>query len=945
METGHVISHTHWDREWRYPLWQSRMQLIQLFEHLFDMLESYPGFKAFLLDGQVIPVIDYLAMKPENRDKIIRYVQDGRLQIGPWYTLPDQFPVDGECLARNLLWGIKKAEEFGGAMRIGYTSFGWGQTAQFPQLLANFGIDICITAKRITKKRAPNCEFVWRAPDGTELLTTRLGEHARANFNFEVTLPVAFGHAYTGEDWQYKWENGGLPYHRTDRDGYVNDYFRLDQTKQYFPEYLKECVEKVWETTEDTVMKSDRLLMDGSDFTEPQQLVPRMIEDANLLFTDRRLIHDSLPAFVNIMRENIDRNTLIIVEGELREGPATQCAANALTNRMDIKKLNRKAQNELIRVAEPLAAMAWMVGSEYPKAFLDKAWEYLLLSHPHDSINGVVQDKIAQDTMHRLRQVLEISNAVSDFAMGEILKKIDLSGIGEKDSVIVLFNPYPFPRKEVVQLWIDTQKEDCINRFDLVDMQGNRSDIQYVGRYEEAVPLSEGNSRPWPVYVDRHEFYMDTGEIPPCGFKVFRIVPLSNFNRTGIYWPDTKVCSGSELYIDPNSIENEFIKVEMRNNGTFHLFDKVSGKEYKNMGYYVDTGEAGDMWDHFEPSHNKTYSSVGSNARIWMEECGELSTTIVSEIVMRLPVKLEKETNLGKLYGKRSDEERDMKIRTYITLQKGHRGIWLKTVADNNVEDHVLKIAFPSCIQAEYSDAAGHFHVDRRPVKPVNEDKNGYYPDMQTLPLQTFVDVSDGKYGMAVISKDLTEYEVRNDENRTVLMTLFKATRTVVCTEFRSSAKYPGDKGCQVQGRLEFEYGIYLHEGDYVKGKVYDIAQRFNTPVRAVQTGKHDGSIPTGTSLISIEGGLVLSALKQSEDGKSFVMRVFNPQDRKIKGAIKTLLPVEFVTGITMEEIETGVNLDVQDGDKIQIVVDKWKVVTVSIHFDKRLLPLKFESK
>jgi Alpha-mannosidase len=906
------------------------MQLVQLFEHLFDMLDNNPGFKAFLMDGQVIPVVDYLDMKPENRDKIVKYVKEGRLQIGPWYTLPDQFPVDGECLARNLLWGIRKSGKLGGAMRIGYTSFGWGQSAQIPQILANFDIDVCITAKRVTKKRAPDSEFIWRSPDGTELLTTRLGEHARANFNFEVTLPIAFGHIYTGDDWQYKWESGGLPFHRADKGGYGNDYFRLDQPEQYFPKYLKDCIEKVWKTTDDTVMKSDRLLMDGSDFTEPQKLVPKMIEDANKLFEDRRLIHDSLPEFIDIMKRNIDKGQLVVVEGELREGPATLCSANALTNRMDIKKLNRRAQNELIRTAEPMAVMAWMTGSVYPREFLDKAWEYLLLSHAHDSINGVAQEKIAQDVIHRLSQVIEISDAVTDYAIGEILKKIDLGDLDKKDSAVALFNPYPYQTKEVLQLWVDTQKEDCINSFELVDSNGNKVDMQYVGRNEEAVPLSEGNSRPWPVYVDRHEIYIDTGLIPACGFKVLKIVPRTTFNRLGIYWPDTKICSGKELYVDPNTIENEFIRVEMQGNGTFDLYDKTSGRSFKSMGYYVDTAEAGDMWNHFEPSHNRTYTSIGTNARIWMEECGELSATMVYEFEMRLPARLEKETNLGKKYGNRSDEARDMLIRTYITLHKGERGVRLRTLVDNNVEDHILKIAFPSCIQAEYSDAAGHFYVDRRPVKPVRENENGYYPDMQTLPMQTFVDISDGKFGMAVVSKDLAEFEAMDDDKRTVLMTLFKATRTVVCTEFRSAAKYKDDKGCQVQGRLELEYGIYLHEGDYEKGNIYDMAQKFNTPVRAVQTGKHEGSMVSCCSLVSLEGGFIPAAIKQSEDGEYIVFRIFNPFGHETDGKIKLRVPFKEVSLVTMEEVEIE-KLKPNNDFEIPIQAGKWEIVTIKI--------------
>ena len=34
-----VVSHTHWDREWRYPIWTSRLRLVEFFETLMEMLE------------------------------------------------------------------------------------------------------------------------------------------------------------------------------------------------------------------------------------------------------------------------------------------------------------------------------------------------------------------------------------------------------------------------------------------------------------------------------------------------------------------------------------------------------------------------------------------------------------------------------------------------------------------------------------------------------------------------------------------------------------------------------------------------------------------------------------------------------------------------------------------------------------------------------------------
>ena len=94
-KTAHIVSHTHWDREWRYPLWETRHMLRDFMDELVDVLESgaYPGF---LLDGQVIPVLDYLDMRPDKEEAVKKLVSSGKLEVGPWYILPDEFPVDGE---------------------------------------------------------------------------------------------------------------------------------------------------------------------------------------------------------------------------------------------------------------------------------------------------------------------------------------------------------------------------------------------------------------------------------------------------------------------------------------------------------------------------------------------------------------------------------------------------------------------------------------------------------------------------------------------------------------------------------------------------------------------------------------------------------------------------------------------------------------------------------
>ena len=212
---GYVVPHTHWDREWRYPLWQNRILLTGFIEELLQILDTNPEYKCFVLDGQSVIIEDYLEVRPKDTERVCKYIKEGRLAIGPWYTLPDLYPIDGECLVRNLLKGIRYSDSLGGHLKVGYNSFGWGQTAQFPQIYQGFGIDVIIAAKNIKKSRAPESEFLWEAPDGTRVLTTRLGKGVRNNFYVNAYVPIMNDISLSSYDsYRVTSENAGTLYHQ-----------------------------------------------------------------------------------------------------------------------------------------------------------------------------------------------------------------------------------------------------------------------------------------------------------------------------------------------------------------------------------------------------------------------------------------------------------------------------------------------------------------------------------------------------------------------------------------------------------------------------------------------------------------------------------------------------------------------------------------------------------
>jgi len=119
------------------------------------------------MDGQTIPIEDYLEVRPDYEEDIRRYVQEKRLSIGPMYILPDEFLVSGESLIRNLLIGHHEATKFGRVMKAGYIPDPFGHIAQLPQILSGFEIPSVLFWRGFGnefEENNLNVEFLWDAP-------------------------------------------------------------------------------------------------------------------------------------------------------------------------------------------------------------------------------------------------------------------------------------------------------------------------------------------------------------------------------------------------------------------------------------------------------------------------------------------------------------------------------------------------------------------------------------------------------------------------------------------------------------------------------------------------------------------------------------------------------------------------------------------------------------
>ncbi len=73
-KTIHVVSNSHWDREWGYPFEETRLLLLDFMDNLLELLDRDKDFHSFTMDSQTLCVEDYLELRPEKRATVEKHV-------------------------------------------------------------------------------------------------------------------------------------------------------------------------------------------------------------------------------------------------------------------------------------------------------------------------------------------------------------------------------------------------------------------------------------------------------------------------------------------------------------------------------------------------------------------------------------------------------------------------------------------------------------------------------------------------------------------------------------------------------------------------------------------------------------------------------------------------------------------------------------------------------
>ncbi len=825
-----VVPHTHWDREWYAPFQTFRLRLVDLLDDLLDRLDADPSFRHFLLDGQMAVVDDYLAVRPEAEHRLRRLAGAGRLAMGPWYTLPDEFLVSGETLIRNLELGRDAAARFGGAMPVGYLPDMFGHIAQMPQLLRQFGFEHAVVWRGVPGA-VDRSAFCWVAPDGSAI---------RAEY-----LPEGYG-------------NGA-----------------------FLPDDAKVLLRRVrgWIARNEPLLRGGPVLwMNGTDHQVPRPWVGRVVAEAADLAGDE---FDLRVASLAEYLAAAPTDGLPVWRGELRSSARANLLMGVTSNRVDVRRAAARAERAIESLAEPLCAL-FLPPALWPGRLLHEAWMHLVRNAAHDSVCACSDDEVVDAVLHRYAEARHIGEGLADRALRLIGAHVATRGP-------LVVNPTATTRSGLVELrlpgqtppagtqllsaepadelrhTVDARDAPAVVRREL-DLEPDVAAVA-VERAPDAIDVTLHLDPARAPDLDATEPLADLAELARTSpdstvrVRVRREPQLTVLARVdevpGFSWRawSPAPMSVRPVSAGPDTLDNGLVSVRVDpTDGTFAI-DGLAG-----LGRLVDGGDAGDTYNFSPPAHDRVVDRP-ERVEVSCIERGPLRARLRVVSTFRWPAEIDDRTDAR-------EGERLVAVETLLELRAGERLVRLTHTFDNPCRDHRLRVVFPLPEPATVSRAECAFAVVERGLTAEGGPTELGLP---TFPSRRFVTAG----GLTFVHEGLPEYEltdISGGRAHALAVTLLRATRYLsrgpMATRPLPAGPVVELRGSQVPGRHTLRSAVHVGDAD-----PYRLVEDAFVPL-LVATGAAMGPGPAAHRALEVHGAEV-SAVRRV--GGALQVRVFNP--------------------------------------------------------------------
>lgn len=873
--TIHVVSHTHWDREWYHPVGRFRQRLVALIDAL---LEDRDDVAPFLLDGQAIVLDDYLEVRPERRDDLGARLRDGSLEAGPWYVLADELIPSGESLVRNLLAGRAVLGALGAtAPRVLYSPDAFGHPAMLPAIAAGFGMPLIVLWRGYGGAQHPRGDLArWRAPDGSSAILYHLSPDG---YELGASLPL---------DEQSS----------RDRWSALRAVLAPRATVRHV------------------------LLPNGADHHAKQADRARAVNALATVGRPDDVKLTSLGGFARAIVDAAAHASLPDVVGELRDSYGyTWALQGTFATRSTLKRRAARAERSLLRNTEPWVALAYGARSRHRDALMRAAWKSLLQCQPHDTLCGCSVDAVARAMAARLEDVEVQSAGLREDALFELIGYDAIATratTGAWSSSVVVCNPAARARGGVAEVEVLVVRDHV-----RVGPGSGGGDAMPIGEPSQGwmlgtgdIPVQRLTSRRRHERVESPQHY-PWNDFTESTAALVWVPPIAGYGTRAFAIGAGDLPSQSEAPDQARAnglaIENGAMRIEADARGVVRLSTLDGKRSIASLLSIESVTDAGDLYTP-SPRGAPRFAEF-TNPRLNLR--GPLRASLV------LQWRVEFYDQLRMLAPRAASGT------LTLSLDAGASFARIDVTGDNGLLDHRLRLKIATDVaDAEVFADAAFGPLRRDPIVAPADTLESVPP---TAPLARYVTLASRDRGATVYSDGLGEYEACGDG--TVALTLLRAVGELSRNDL---PERPGHAGwpastpeAQEPGEFAGRFALLLH-GARDDGTIAEIERTADDVLHplAGRTVRSATPLHATTEGVSLEGeGLAMSTIKTSEDGAWMVLRCVNLTERAAAGAWVLGAPVREARASRLDEMP-GELVGIQ-GNRVSFVAPPRAILTM----------------
>lgn len=488
-----------------------------------------------------------------------------------------------------------------------------------------------------------------------------------------------------------------------------------------------------------------------------------------------------------------------------------------------IKRANRRTEWLLLASERAAVAAHFAVGAPVPAGFIEQAWKDVLFCQFHDLLAGSSERIVCDETLAQLGRASFTAGEIQAEALQRIGANVNTEGAGR---ALLVFNPHAFNVSGLVETEDVTFHPafDELRRFQFLDADGKPAPFQ----------ITRPSTRTCSIRL------VFPAELPSLGWRLYRVVFDAKTPNDPFEWEPPAPRSPVEpqhglLQATPETLANEWLRLSVDEQGLIRIYDLEEDWEVfrEPAGLPLVIDDPSDTWGHDVVSYDQAIGEFRLESRELME-----SGPLRGRLRLRFR------------YG-------ESQLLLDYVVDRFTKVVRCDATLDWREKRQLLKLVYPVAIENPQWTTEIPYGEIGRPV------------DGRELPMQAWTDLADSRRGLAIANDSQYSLDARDGTLRITVL------RSPVYAHGDPLAPR-NDERFHDQGIQDFRLLLIPH-GAAWRGEVARQAQLLNCPPVLSWEGTHPGRLPriSGPAVRVSADGVIVMALKRSEDGGAWVLRAF----------------------------------------------------------------------